>query len=97
MHMQVAGFLLGVQHLGGAAIPFDQARIAGLAAALGVVGRGVEEKLYGITGRRAVRLRAIVPDGQQFTIGKGAVIALEGRRTEPVPHSQPAGTLGGLA
>ena len=48
MDVEVARLLLGVDHLGRAAWPFELAGVARLAAALGVEGRAVEDDLHGL-------------------------------------------------
>ena len=57
--VQVAGLLLGVEHLARAAGPFDLARVAGLAAALGVEGGVVEQDLDLCAGLGRVDRRAV--------------------------------------
>ena len=54
--VQVAGLLLGVEHAAAAALPLDLAGVAGLAAALGVEGGGVEQDLDGLAGLGGVAL-----------------------------------------
>ena len=54
VHVQVAGVLVGVEHLARAAGPLRLAHVAGLAAALGVEGGAVEQDLDLLAGLRRV-------------------------------------------
>ena len=89
--------LLGVGDLARAAGPGRLAAVAGLAAALGVEGRAVEQRQNRVAGPRLRDLLAVLDQGQGFGRHPIEIVAGEGRGAEALAQGQPHRALGLLA
>ena len=87
--VQIACVFLDVQHLGRTGRPLKHALVAGLAAAFGVEGRGVEQDFDDVAGLGRLDGRAALHDGQDLARTFDGVIAGEDGRPHPVAHRQP--------